>query len=208
MDLKKVFWVSFIITALMWIGVGVFYLRSVRLSQAPAPSKVPPVLEAIISPQLSPTGVEAADPYTKVEAMVANFQGWEKIKDSQDRYILLTDPATGGSLPRIRVGFELSFLFGYDGGEDITVFAVQKGEDEANYDVLYALKYFSKEEIDKLVKKGDWLKIYFQKEKDKEENRKDTNDYLLAHLLLIKREGGKAEVEQELSRKIERPQEL
>ena len=186
---------------MLWVGVGIYYLKSTRFA--------PPVLRPReVSPSVFPQPTEAmiTNQFDEIEFIVGNFENWEEIEGSPDKYLLLTDPQTGKVFPKIRIGFEFSELFGYDGQKDITVFAVRKTEKETDYEVLYALKYFTNEEIDKLIRRGDWIKIFFQKEKDKEVNAKDENGQLLAHWLMIKRDGGKAEIEQEINREITRPQ--
>lgn len=199
MNLQKVFWVVLGIAILVCVGEGVYYLKLLP-SHAPATSS--PEVIAILTVQ--PTKPAISENLDELEFVVGNFQGWEKIEDSPDRYILLTNPKSGNLFPKIRVGFEFSPLFGFGGSKDITVFAVEKSEEE--YDVLYALKYFTDEEIDKLIKKNDPIKIYLQWKLEKEENVKDEKDNLVAHWLLIKREGGKAEAEQELDREIKKPE--
>lgn len=198
---KKTFWVVLAITLIVWIGVGIYYLRSSPSSKV----QVTPSPRVATFPPSQPTELPVSENFDEVEFIEGNFVDWEEIEDSPDRYILLTDPKTNKAFPKIRVGFEFSPLFSVEQtGEDITVFAAEKGEEE--YDVLYALKYFTDEEIDKLIKKDDPIKIYLHRKLEKEENDKDEKGNLLAHWFLIKREGGKAEVEQELGREIKKPE--
>lgn len=199
-NLPKIFWVVLIFIVVLWAGVGIYYLKSTRSAQAPITSSP----NVTVVPIAQPTESPVSENLDEVEFIIGNFVRWEEIEGSQDRYILLTDPKTNKAFPKIRVGFEFSSLYGYEGSKDITVFAVEKGEEK--YDVLYALKYYSEKEIDQLIKKRDWIKIYFKRKLEKEENVKDDKGTLLAHWLIIKREGGKAEVEQEIDRKIQEPE--
>ncbi|MBA7495524.1 hypothetical protein ES702_06111 [subsurface metagenome] len=59
---------------------------------------------------------------------------------------------------------------------------------------------FTSEEIDRLIKSGERIKIKFKQTGDKRENLKDENGNFLAEKVLIGREGGKKEVENELGR--------
>lgn len=129
-----------------------------------------------------------------------NFEKWEEVENSPDKYILLTDSQTNQVLSKIRVGFEFGPLYGNEGSEDITVFAVEKGENE--YDILSALKYFASEEINKLIKKGDPVKIFLKRTMAEEESVKDDQGNFVAHWFIIKRTNGIKDIEQELGREI------
>lgn len=201
--LKKIFWVVVAFVLIVWIGVGIYFLRTSRTSKLlPASPK-----ETII-PTPQPTKPSGAENLDKVEFIAGNFEGWEEVEGSQDKYILLISPQTEETFPKIRIGFGFSPLFGYKESEDATVFAVTKnGED---YEVLGYFKDFTSDEMDKLVKNGDFVKVILKKEIVEEtddgfadlstKNLKDENSNLLAHWFFIKREEGKIEVEQELGR--------
>lgn len=195
---RKVFWVLLVFTIFVWIGLGIYYLKSTHSVRAP----VIPASEVttFFSPQQTTPAV--SENLDEVEFIVGQFQGWEEIKNSPDKYILLTDADTQKAFPKIRVGFEMSPLFGY-GQEDITVFAAEKNDED--YDVLWSFEQYTSGEIDQLIKKGDLIKIVLTQEHEKEINRKDENGNYLAHWLFIKRSEGKTEVEKELGREIQPP---
>jgi len=201
--LKKIFWVVLLTTILLWTGVGIYYFQpETTVSPTEAVVQEPsPTSQKIVAENPIPT---ASNNLKNKDFIIGKFLEWENIENSQDRYILLTNSENNQPLPKIRVGFEFSNLFGYDGNEDITVFTVKR--DSEKYDMLYALKYFTNAEIDKLIKKNDWVEIYFQKKINEEVNLKDENGNYLAHGLSISRPNGKTEIEQELGRVIQKPQ--
>jgi len=169
--------------------------RRQQQAQAPTP---PSTTEETV-----PTPTPAVDRFELVESITGIFEKWEKVPNSSDKYAFLTDPQTGESFPKVRVGFEFSPLYGDGSGrKDATVFAVEKSEED--YEVLGYLKDFTSEEIDKLIKPGDEIKINLKKWTDKVGNVKDEGGNLLAHWLFIKREFGKQAVEEEVGRKIQR----
>jgi hypothetical protein len=135
----------------------------------------------------------------KTHFVIGQFKAWEEIKDSEDRYILLTNPETGRSYPRIRICSELDNIYSNEGWDGITSFYVEKNGTE--YDGLGYFRDFALEEIDKLIGKGDFIKIIFEK---KNINEKTDSNYLALHIF-IKRDGGKAEIEQELGKEVQEP---
>jgi len=200
-NLRKVSLIGLVLAIFVWGGVGVYYFKSAK-----------------------PSVVEVFEDLNETHLIIGEFQSWEEIKGSEDRYVILTATDSGKLLPEIRVGFGWSLLFGDGESEDSTVFAVEKSEEK--YDVLGYLKDFTADEIDELIKKGDFIKVVFKKEEKREQveventepaegsyeglginrkNLKDENNNFLAHWFFIKREKGKQEVEQKLGRKIEKP---
>lgn len=200
-NLKKIFWLVFAFVLIVWIGVGIYYLKSTRSSQTPV---VPPS-EVTVFPTAQPTEPLVYESLEQTHFIVGHFQGWEEIEDSQDRYILLSNPATKRNYPKIRVVLELNNRYeNYEFWVGITAFSVEKSEEK--YDDLGYLKDFTAEEIDKLIKKGDNIKVVFEREamiKKSEEDSEGTDDFL-ALSLSIKRTEGKIAVEQELGRQIQK----
>lgn len=156
---------------------------------------------------LSPTPVVTSQPISPIERFenptfaAGPFQGWREIQGSKDRLLFLgksffsPDPKYA-SHPKIRIGFESSQLFS---GKTGTIFAVIKdGEEE----VLGHIGDFTSEEIERLIKPGDYIKVIFRRTGNKTGNLQDENDNFLADRMLIRREEGKTRVEKELGRKI------
>jgi len=161
---------------------------------------------------VTPTGKPVFESLEGTHFIVGEFQVWEEIGDSKNRYIILTNPTTKRNYPKIKVVLESSDPYkSYQFWPGMTAFAVEKTEEE--HDELGFLNDFTPEEIDKLIKKGDLVRVVFEKEsliEKFEQGSKDlevkdlegkTDDYL-ALSLIIKREEGKAAVEQELGREI------
>jgi len=205
-NLQKIFWVVLGLTVLIWIGVGIYYLKS-------SPSKVqltpPPQVTTFSSPQ--PTEPPFLESLEGTHFVVGEFQSWEEIENSQDRYILITNPTTKRNYSKIKVVWESNPYQSYDFWEGMTGFSVEKTEEES--DDLGYLRDFTAEEIDKLIKKGDLIKVVFEKESIIEKIEQGSEDLKatdlegktddhLALSLIIKREEGKAAVEQELGREI------
>jgi len=141
----------------------------------------------VVSPPVEsgvPTPTPPTDRFELVESIAGIFQKWEEVPSSSDKYALLADPQTGELFPRVRVGFEFSSLYGDGSGrEDATVFAVEKNEDE--YDVLGYLQDFTPEEVDRLIKQGDRVKVNLKKWTDKVGNVTDEGGNLLANWLFV-----------------------
>lgn len=204
--------ISLVFLLLLGGLVGLSWLRLQRphtiestptVSSTPSPSEHFSKFGSLLSPAI----------YDNIHFIVGEFRDWEEIEDSDNRYILLTNPTTKQNYPKIRVILEPRDPYkSYKIWEGMTAFAVEKTEKE--HDDLGYLKDFTSEEINKLVKKGDLIKIVFEKEsmiEKPEEDAEDlgaedlkgkTNDFL-AFSISIKRTEGKVAVEKELGRKIQ-----
>jgi len=137
-----------------------------------------------------PTPTPDLDRFELIESITGVFQKWEEVPNSSDKYAILIDLQTGESFPKVRVGFEFSPLYGDGSGrEDATVFAAEKGEGE--YNVLGYLKDFTSEEINKIIRLGDSVKIILKKGTDRVGNVTDEDKNLLAHWVFV--EGGLGE---------------
>jgi len=206
--LQKVFLVGLVLVIFVWGGVGVYYFRLIRPAKTsdvlPLPFPLQPAKPSVVK--------EVFEDLDETHLIIGEFQGWEEIEGSDDRYILLTNPETKRSYPKIKVVLDFSNAYeSYNFWDGITVFIVEKTEEE--YDDLGYLTDFTSEEIDKLIKKGDLVKVVFEKEaiiEKLERNAEDleiedleskTADYL-ALSLSIKNAEGKTAVEKELGREI------
>ena len=192
--LKKIFWVVLGLTVLIWIGVGIYYLW--------------PTSKDNEMNFVTPTGKPVFESLEGTHFIVGEFQSWEEIAGSDNRYILLTNPETKRNYPKIKMVLESPDPYkSYDFWEGMTGFSVEKTEEES--DDLGYLRDFTAEEIDKLIKKGDLIKVVFEKQSIIEKLDQGSEDLSvgktddhLALSLIIKREEGKAAVEQELGREI------
>lgn len=205
--LKKIFWLVLILVLIVWIGVGIYFLRNSAPKTFPASPKT-----TSTSPS-QPTESPDFESLDKIHFIVGKFKDWEEIEDSEDKYILLSKPETKRNYPKIKVVLELSNSYeNYDFWEGMTAFSVEKSEEE--YDDLGYFRDFTSEEVDKLIKKGDFIKVVFEREsiiEKFEENSEDlgvkdlkhTTDDYLALSLSIKRAEGKTAVEKELGREIQ-----
>lgn len=205
--IKKIFWIVLTFVLIVWIAVGIYYLSS-----SSSKIQVTPSPQVAISSSPQPTELPVSESLDQTHFIVGSFQSWEKIEGSDDRYILLSNPATKRNYPKIKVVWELSYPYESNQfWEGMTAFVAEKTEEE--HDDLGYLKDFTFEEIDKLIKKGDLIKVVFERESNIEKfeenaedlgvkDLKDRGDDYLALSLSIKREEGKAAVEQELGREI------
>lgn len=129
------------------------------------------------------------------------FREWRDIQNSKDRYLFLGSsifsPAQEyASYPKIRVSFETSQFFNDQTGTSFAV--IKNGEEES----LGYFRDFTLEEINRVIKPGDYIKVIFKKTEDKKNNLVDENGNFLADTVFIPREEGKTGVERELGRKI------
>ena len=204
--IKKIFWVVLVITLIVWIGVGIYFLRNSTPKNFPASPKTTSTFPS----QATEPDYESLE---KTHFIVGNFQAWEEIEGSDDKYILLSNPETKRNYPKIKVVLEPSDPYkSYQFWEGMTAFSVEKTEEE--YDDLGYLNDFTAEEIDKLIKKEDLIKVVFEKESNikkfeegaeelEEKDLEGKTDDFLALSLSIKRPEGKVGVEQELGREIQ-----
>lgn len=95
----------------------------------------------------------------KIEYIVAQFQGWENISDSFDKYLIVTDDAFSSS-QKYRVAFENSSLFGENPTtyfvENLKISNIIKKEkiEKPNSSSLIEVGF---SEFSKLIDKGDTL---------------------------------------------------
>lgn len=154
------------------------------------------------TPTPVPISLEGVD---KMEPIVGNFQKWEKIQDSEDRYFVLVNTEGGELFPKVRVGFEFGELWNQEGFQFkyVTGLGVKRNENE--YEALGDFRDFTDEELDKLFKKGDPVKIFLRMGPKESKSLKDENGFTLAYWVFIQKEEGKTAVEKILGRKIEKP---
>lgn len=139
--------------------------------------------------------------------ITGTFSGWEDIPDSSDKYLLLNHPETNSSLPKIRILFAPNQNLPV--WANITRFGIEvldygpnNSSDED--DIFYNFGDIAKlpmATLEKLIKKGDALGcfIYFDVDSaGKRINLFDENGQLVAMDLLIRRFGGKEQVDKEL----------
>lgn len=135
--------------------------------------------------------------------VVGTFEGFEEIKDSSDEYIKFTDPITGISLPRGRVIFTKdnskqtnSLVENLSYGPN-NPYVFKEGSNENN---LGLLSNWSKEDLKKVIKPGDALVLnILSKSKDGiYTNEKDQNKEFIGTVLIMRRFGGKEQINQEL----------
>jgi len=154
-NLQKVSLIGLVLVVFVWVGIGGYYFKSAK------PSVVKEVFEDL----------------SETHLIIGEFQNWEEIKDSEDRYILLINPETERNYPKIKVIWDPSNPYeGDESWEGVTAFSVEKSEGE--YGDPGYLQDFTSEEVDKFFKKGDSITVIFEEE--------TTNNYL-ALSLFVKR---------------------
>ena len=100
-NLAKIIWMFAI---LVWVVVGIYYFSTNEVSLN---------FRSLVSskPSVAPTPTPSEN-FDEIESIEGNFESWEEIEGSPDRYLVLINSQTEQFFPKARVGFEFSPLFG------------------------------------------------------------------------------------------------
>ena len=138
--------------------------------------------------------------------LIGVFKGWEEIANSKDRYIKLYDPLEDRDLPLARVAFEESGLFkGRFYATSLAVANLDYGPENpaiSPADKLGSVMDWEIKDLDRIFKPGDVILVTLVFGTEGEGILRDNEGKPLVGWLVIRRFGGKAQVEKELGEEV------
>lgn len=169
--LKKITLAVLALALVSWVVVGVYRLKT---SLAPSSTTLPPSAGLSSPAELEPLLKKTSS----LNAVAGAFKGWQELKGSRDRYLFLGETVFSSNRQEL-IDSKIKVI---SESNNSTLLVVEKNDRE---ETIGYLEDLTLEQVEKLIKPGDFIKVFFKKESDGLENFKDEEGNFLAEKILL-----------------------